>query len=179
MLPICRGRSRGGMRHGSCARSLPPASGGLPDRRRPSRQPRSGRPSLSATDLGRRRLSSVRSGVIHITSESGNPAPEDAGARPSVPSASSAPISKSNAANSFRAPSGRTVAGPADAATGGNGSTVRVNLLKTNVRPMRTQIARPNPRRKTRTAASTGPETGPKSRSSGRLSRQFQASDSF
>jgi hypothetical protein len=85
-------------------------------------------------EIGFEREGRARTRVIYITSASGNPAPEDVGARPSAPSASSAPISNSNAANSFRASSGRTVGGPADAAIGGNGSTVRANPLKTNGR---------------------------------------------
>jgi hypothetical protein len=52
-------------------------------------------------------------------------APENAGAQPSAPSASSASVPKSNSANGFAAEPLRTVADDADGSGGGNPPTVR------------------------------------------------------
>ena len=58
--------------------------------------------------------------------------PEKPGAEPSAPSASSAPMPKSNPANGFAAQSVRTVARDADGSGNGNAPTVRANPLRNN-----------------------------------------------
>jgi hypothetical protein len=78
----------------------------------------------------------ARTRTIHITANPIDPASENAGARPSVPSASSAATPDRNPANGFPAPPLRTVAddadGRAEGAERGGASTVRANPLKTN-----------------------------------------------
>jgi hypothetical protein len=66
----------------------------------------------------------ARARIINITNITVTPpsaAPEDAGAQPSAPSASSAPAPKSNPANGFAAQSLRTVANDADGRADGSG----------------------------------------------------------
>jgi hypothetical protein len=78
----------------------------------------------------------ARTRTIHITTSPNDPASENAGARPSAPSASSAATPNPNPANGFSAPPLRTVAkdvdGRADGSGKGNAPTVRANPLKTN-----------------------------------------------
>jgi hypothetical protein len=85
-------------------------------------------------DIGFGREGRARTRVIHITTTPSHPAPEQAGVRPSTPSASSAPMPKSNPSNGFAAPDRRTVANDADGSSGGPVPTVRVNPLQTNGR---------------------------------------------
>ena len=85
----------------------------------------------------------ARTRTISITATQPSAAPEKPGARPSAPSASSAPATKSNAANGFAPTHVRTVGADADGGESnadgredGEGlgpmSTVRTNPLKTN-----------------------------------------------
>jgi hypothetical protein len=74
----------------------------------------------------------ARARIINITVTPPSPAPENAGAQPSAPSASSATMLKSNPGNGFAAQSLRTVAHDADGSGKGNAPTVRANPLKTN-----------------------------------------------
>jgi hypothetical protein len=83
-------------------------------------------------EIGFDREGRARTRVIHITSTPNHPMPEQPGTRPSAPSASSAPMPKSNPANGFAAPGGRTVANDADGSSGGPVPTVRANPLKSN-----------------------------------------------
>ena len=76
----------------------------------------------------------ARTRTIYITSTASHPSPEDAGPQPSAPSASSAPMPKSNAANGFAAQSVQTVAGAADGSGNGIAPTVRAEPLKNNAR---------------------------------------------
>jgi hypothetical protein len=78
------------------------------------------------------RVGKARTRTIHITAAASPPAPERAEVKPSAPSASSAPMPKSNAANGFAAPPLRTVANEADGIGGGVAEIVRANQLKTN-----------------------------------------------
>jgi hypothetical protein len=83
-------------------------------------------------DIGFGREGRARTRIIHITT-TGNPtAPETGGAQPSASSAPSAHLPKANPANGFAPPGLRTVGDPADGSKGGNGSSVRANLLKTH-----------------------------------------------
>jgi hypothetical protein len=72
----------------------------------------------------------ARTRMIHITATPSLAAPEQAGVQPSVPSAPSAPMMKSNPTKGFTAPSPRTVANDADGGRGNRDATVRVNPLK-------------------------------------------------
>src|SRR5262245_55940870 len=74
----------------------------------------------------------TRTRIIQITTTLNHPGPEQAGAQPSAPSASSAPAPKSSSANGFVEPDLRTVANDADG--GGNEpvETVSANPLKRN-----------------------------------------------
>ncbi len=83
-------------------------------------------------EIGFEREGRARTRIIHITTTRAIAAPENAGAQPSAPSASSAPMPKSNPANGFAAPVLRTVANDADGSGNGNAPTVRANPLKTN-----------------------------------------------
>jgi hypothetical protein len=74
----------------------------------------------------------TRARIINITVTPPSAAPENAGAQPSAPSASSASVPKSNPGNGFAAQSLRTVAHDADGSGEGNAPTVRANPLKTN-----------------------------------------------
>jgi hypothetical protein len=74
----------------------------------------------------------ARARIINITVTPPSAAPEDAGAQPSAPSASSAYTPKSNPANGFAVQSLRTVAHNADGSGKGNAPTVCANPLKTN-----------------------------------------------
>jgi hypothetical protein len=74
----------------------------------------------------------ARARIINITVTPLSPAPDNAGAQPSAPSASSAFMSKSNPSNGFGAQSLRTVADDADGSGTANAPTVRANPLKTN-----------------------------------------------
>ena len=76
----------------------------------------------------------ARTRTIYITSTASHPSPEDAGPQPSAPSASSATMPKSNAANGFAAQSVQTVAGAADGSGNGIAPTVRAEPLKNNAR---------------------------------------------
>jgi hypothetical protein len=83
-------------------------------------------------DIGFGREGRARTRIIHITT-TGNPtAPETGGAQPSASSAPSAHLPKANPANGFAPPGLRTVGDLADGSKGGNGSSVRANLLKTH-----------------------------------------------
>ena len=83
-------------------------------------------------EIGFEREGRARTRTIHITTIQPSAAPENAGAQPSAPSASSAPTPKSNPANGFAAQSLRTVADDADGSGNGNAPTVRANPLKNN-----------------------------------------------
>ena len=74
----------------------------------------------------------ARARIIDITVTPPSAAPENAGAQPSAPSASSASMPKSNPGNGFAAQSLRTVGHDADGSGKGNAPTVRANPLKTN-----------------------------------------------
>jgi hypothetical protein len=71
----------------------------------------------------------ARTRIIHLTPTSSSRAPEQAGARPSAPSASSAPMPKSNVANGFEVAERRTVANEADDSDEGLVQTVRAKSL--------------------------------------------------
>ena len=77
-----------------------------------------------------RREGRARTRIIRISAI--EPSPETRGMQTSASSAPSAFQANDNPANGFAAPSVRTVAGPADGAPSGNGSTVRVIPLKTD-----------------------------------------------
>ena len=103
-------------------------------------------------EIGFEREGRARTRIIRITTTPSHPAPENAGAQPSAPSASSAPMPKSNPANGFAAPDLRTVANDADG-SGGRAAPDRPRQpveiqWRGPLRTVRTQIARPNPRRK-------------------------------
>jgi hypothetical protein len=83
-------------------------------------------------EIGFGRAGRARTRTINITTTPSLSAPENAGAQPSAPSASSAPMPKSNPANGFAARPLRTVAHDADGSSNGNAPTVRVNPLKNN-----------------------------------------------
>jgi hypothetical protein len=83
-------------------------------------------------EIGFEREGRARTRIIRITTAANHPAPEHGGARRSVPSASSAPMPTSNAANGFAAPDLRTVAKSADGRGEGGVSTARANPLKTH-----------------------------------------------
>ncbi len=70
-------------------------------------------------EIGFEREGRARTRIIRITTTPNHSAPENAGAQPSAPSASSAPTPKSNPANGFAAPDLRTVANDADGSGGG------------------------------------------------------------
>src|SRR5262249_46478600 len=74
----------------------------------------------------------ARTRIIRITTTPTHAAPENTGAQPSAPSASSAPMLKSNQTNGLAAPDRRTVANDADGKGEGQVPTVRANLLKSN-----------------------------------------------
>ena len=74
----------------------------------------------------------ARARIIDITVTPPSAAPENAGAQPSAPSASSASMPKTNPANGFTAQSLRTVAHDAGGSGKGNAPTVRANPLKNN-----------------------------------------------
>jgi hypothetical protein len=77
----------------------------------------------------------ARTRTINITTIQTFSTPEKPGAEPSAPSASSAPMPKSNPANGFVAQSVRTVTRDADGSGNGNAPTVRTaNPLKNNAR---------------------------------------------
>ncbi|MBM3492504.1 MAG: hypothetical protein FJX68_19105 [Alphaproteobacteria bacterium] len=69
-------------------------------------------------EIGFEREGRARRRTIRITAASADPAPERGGARPSAPSASSAPRPKSSPINGFATADPRTVAGDADGADG-------------------------------------------------------------
>jgi hypothetical protein len=72
----------------------------------------------------------ARTRIIRITAPVNYTTPDNGGARPSAPSASSAPALKSTRANGFAAPEVRTVDANADDSGGGPISTVRANPLQ-------------------------------------------------
>jgi hypothetical protein len=77
------------------------------------------------------RVGQARTRTIHIT-RSIHLAPEKAGTQPSAPSASSAPMPKSNPSDGFATPDRRTVANDTDGSGHAPAATVRANPLKTN-----------------------------------------------
>jgi hypothetical protein len=81
-------------------------------------------------EIGFGREGRARTRTINITTTQPSGTPEKPGERPSVPSASSAPMPKSNPANGFAARPLRTVT--YDAEGNDNAPTVRANPLKTN-----------------------------------------------
>ena len=83
-------------------------------------------------EIGFGREGRARTRTISITTIQTFSTPEKPGAEPSAPSASSAPMPKSNPANGFAAQSVRTVARDADGSGNGNAPTVRTNPLKNN-----------------------------------------------
>jgi hypothetical protein len=83
-------------------------------------------------EIGFDREGRARTRMIRITTTANHFAPEYAGAQPSAPSASSAPIPKPNPVNGFAAPDLRTVANNADDRRGGPVPTVRTNPLECN-----------------------------------------------
>jgi hypothetical protein len=87
-------------------------------------------------EIGFGREGRARTRTINITTTPSHTAPENAGAQPSAPSASSAPVPKSNSANGFAAASLRTVENNADGSADGSGGglvpTVRANPLESH-----------------------------------------------
>jgi hypothetical protein len=83
-------------------------------------------------DIGFGREGRARTRTINITTIQTFFTPEKPGAEPSAPSASSAPMPKSNPANGFAAQSVRTVARDANGSGNGNAPIVRANSLKNN-----------------------------------------------
>ena len=83
-------------------------------------------------EIGFDREGRARTRIIRITTTPNHSAPENNVAQPSAPSASSAPLLKSNQANGFAAPDLRTVGNDADDSGGGPLQTVRANPLKSN-----------------------------------------------
>ena len=83
-------------------------------------------------EIGFGREGRARTRTINITTIQASPAPEKPGAEPSAPSASSAPMPKSNQTNGFAAQSLRTVARDADGSSNDRAPTVRANPLKSN-----------------------------------------------
>jgi hypothetical protein len=83
-------------------------------------------------EIGFGREGRARTRTISITTTQFSATPEKPGTQPSAPSASSAPTSKSNAANGFAAQSPRTVACDADGRGNGTPPIVRANPLKNN-----------------------------------------------
>lgn len=83
-------------------------------------------------EIGFGREGRARTRNITITTIQTFFAPEKLGAEPSAPSASSAPMPKSNPANGFAAQPLQTVVHDADGSGNGNAPTVRANPLKTN-----------------------------------------------
>jgi len=81
-------------------------------------------------DIAFDREGRARTRIIRITATPNHPLPAEAGARSSTPSASSAPIPKSNSANGFAAPDPRTVAKDTDGRGGEPIPIVRINPLK-------------------------------------------------
>jgi hypothetical protein len=84
-------------------------------------------------EIGFVREGRARSRTINITTTHTFSTPENPGAEPSAPSASSAPMPKSHPATGFAAQSARTVARHADGIGNGIAPTVRANPLKSNV----------------------------------------------
>jgi hypothetical protein len=70
--------------------------------------------------------------MIYITTTLNQPRPENAGARPSAPSASSAPALNPRSVNGFAFPDLRTVAHDEDGVNGSVVPTVCTNPLKSN-----------------------------------------------
>jgi hypothetical protein len=83
-------------------------------------------------EIGFEREGRARTRTINITTIQTFSTQEKPGAQLSAPSASSAPMPKSNPANGFAAQSVRTVVHDADGSGNGNAPTVRVNPLKIN-----------------------------------------------
>ena len=81
-------------------------------------------------DFGREGRARTR--TINIRTIQPSAAPEKPGVQPSTPSASSAPMPKSNSASGFASQSLRTVAHNADDSGNSTAPTVRANSLKTN-----------------------------------------------
>jgi hypothetical protein len=81
-------------------------------------------------EIGFEREGRGRTRIIRITTTPNQPASEQAGAQPSTPSASSAPMPKSNPANGFAVPGRRTVAPEADGTAKTGVDTVRADPVK-------------------------------------------------
>ena len=81
-------------------------------------------------EIGFEREGRARTRVIRITVAPADPAPENGGVRPSVPSASSAPGPNSSSVNGFTALDLRTVANDADGPASGVVESVCANALK-------------------------------------------------
>jgi hypothetical protein len=83
-------------------------------------------------DIGFEREGRARTRMIRITSTGNSALPETQGAQPSASSTPPAGQPKANSGNGFALPGLRTVGSLADGSTGGNGSPVRTNPLKSN-----------------------------------------------
>jgi hypothetical protein len=81
-------------------------------------------------EIGFGREGRARTRTINITTTRSHSAPENTGAQPSAPSASSASMPKSNRVNGFQARPLRSEAHDADDGGNGNAPTVRANPLK-------------------------------------------------
>jgi hypothetical protein len=83
-------------------------------------------------DIGFEREGRARTRMIRITTTGKPASPETQGAQPSASSTPPADQPKPNSGNGFASPGLRTVGSLADGSTGGNGSPVRTNPLKSN-----------------------------------------------
>jgi hypothetical protein len=83
-------------------------------------------------DIGFEREGRARTRTINITTIQTSSTPEKPGAEPTAPSASAAPMLKSNPANGFAAQPLRTVVRDADGSDNGDAPTFRANPLKNN-----------------------------------------------
>jgi hypothetical protein len=83
-------------------------------------------------DIGFEREGRARTRMIRMTTTGKSASPETQGAQPSASSTPPADQSKANSGNGFGSPCLRTVGSRADGSTGGNGSPVRTNPVKSN-----------------------------------------------
>ena len=83
-------------------------------------------------DIGFEREGRARTRMIRITTTGKPVSPETQGAQPSASSTPPVDQPKANSGNGFASPGLRTVGSLADGSTGGNGSPVRTNQLKSN-----------------------------------------------
>jgi hypothetical protein len=83
-------------------------------------------------DIGFEREGRARTRMIRITTTGKPTSPETQGAQPSASSTPPADEPKANSGNGFASPGLRTVGRLTDGSTGGNGSPVRTNPLKSN-----------------------------------------------